>query len=112
MIANADGRALICPCDVEQDAGRRAVLFVPMQRRGDEIAVLVLAADDDHANLRQRFLAHPVPCVRDQAIGGKLLQDALEVYSIGALDAKSAGDLAAADIAGTGMNKLKNIFFC
>ena len=101
VIANADGRTLICPRDVQEDAGRRAILLVPVQRRGDQIAVPVLAADDDHANLRQRLLAHAPPRVRDQAVGGKLLQDALEVYSIGALDAKGAGDLAAADIAGS-----------
>ena len=44
VIANADGRTLICPRDVQEDAGRRAVLLVPVQRRGDQIAVPVLAA--------------------------------------------------------------------
>ena len=61
VIAHADGRAFISPGDVQEDAGRRAILLVPMQRRGDQIAVSVLAANHDHANLRQRLLAHPPP---------------------------------------------------
>ena len=97
MVADADGRTLIVPRDVEKNARRCAVLLVPMKRRADQIAVPVLAADDDHPDLRDRLFANAPPRIRDQPIGGQLFQYAFQVYAIGALDAECPGDLAAAD---------------
>ena len=111
MIANADGWPLIAPCDLEKDARRRAIfVFVPMKGGGDEIAVAILATNDDDGDFRQKVLSHPAAGVRDEAIGGKLLEHALQVDPVRALDVESAGDFTPPDVGGGGSNELKNIF--
>ena len=45
---------------------------VPVQRRADQIAIPILGAYNEHANLGERLLTHPAPRIGNQPIGGKL----------------------------------------
>ena len=111
VIADADSRSLVAPRDLEQDARRRAVfIFIPVQRGGNEIAVPVLPANHDDRDLRQSVLAHPSTRVCDQAIGGKLLEHALQINPVRAFDIEGSSDFTPADIRGGGSDELKNVF--
>ena len=111
VIADADGRPFIAPCNIEQDARRRAVfVFIPVKRGGGKVAVLVLRTNNNDRHLRQGVLAHPAPGVGDEAIGGKLLEHALQVDAIRTLDVEGSGDFAPPDVLGGGSNELKNVF--
>ena len=102
-VADAAGDAgMGAPGDVHENFRRAAALLVPFGRHGDQFAVAVASGDVGGKHRRQfagqmhGLAASP----RDDAVIGKVAQDAFQFDAVGVLQPERAGDFTSAGLAG------------